>query len=83
MSDTPEENAVTAHECAPLVGAAASSLYRGVRQGVIPCLRIGTSGRSIRFIPSEVRAALRARPAWVDPASNRRGKKKADSGNAV
>jgi predicted DNA-binding transcriptional regulator AlpA len=76
MSDRSEdEKAVTAHECASLLEVAASSIYRGVRQGVIPCLRIGTSGRSIRFIPSEVRAALRTRPAWVDPASHKRGKK--------
>jgi predicted DNA-binding transcriptional regulator AlpA len=82
MGDTSKERALTARECAPLVGAAASSLYRGVRAGVIPCLRIGTSGRSLRFVPSEVLAALRSRPSWVDPASSRRGKKKADTGNA-
>jgi predicted DNA-binding transcriptional regulator AlpA len=75
MNDASVEKALTARECAPLVGAATSSLYRGVRAGVIPCLRIGTSGRSIRFIPSEVREALRTRQAWVNPAPLKRGKK--------
>jgi predicted DNA-binding transcriptional regulator AlpA len=73
MVDSTVEKALTARQCAPLVGAAASSLYRGVRAGVIPCLRIGTSGRSLRFIPSDVRRALASRPTWVDPASDRRG----------
>lgn len=74
------EKAVTAAECAPLVRMAPSSLYRGVREGVIPCLRVGISGRSIRFIPSEVIAALRQRPAWQDP---KRGKKKVRLENHV
>ena len=77
MRDSSVEKAMTAHECAPIVGAAASSLYRGVREGVIPCLRIGTTGRSIRFLPSEVLKALKDRPAWVDPASHKRGRKRA------
>ena len=82
MDSSSVEKALTARECAPLVGAAASSLYRGVRAGVIPCLRIGTTRRSLRFVPSEVRLALASRPSWVDPASERRGKKRAQSENA-
>ena len=82
MSEIPGEKAVTAQQCAVLVGAAASSLYRGVRAGVIPCLRIGTTGRSLRFVPSEVRRALASRPSWVDPASDRRGKKRSQEEHA-
>jgi hypothetical protein len=70
------EAAVTAQECGPLVGTTASMLWRMAEQNLIPCLRTGLSGRGIRFIPSEVRAALKARPAWVDPAPHKRGKKK-------
>jgi len=70
------EAAVTAQECGPLVGTTASTLWRMAEQGLIPCLRTGITGRGIRFLPSEVRAALRARPAWVDPAPHKRGKKK-------
>jgi predicted DNA-binding transcriptional regulator AlpA len=76
------EAALTARQCAPLVGTTASMLWRMAEQNLIPCLRTGITGRGIRFIPSEVLAALKSRPAWVDPASSRRGKKKADSGNA-
>lgn len=75
-SSTDLETAVTAQECGPLVGTTASTLWRMAEQGLIPCLRTGLTGRGIRFIPSEVRAALRARPAWVDPAPDKRGKKK-------
>jgi len=71
------EAAVTAQECAPLVGSTASTLWRMADQGLVPCLRTGLTGRGIRFIPSEVRAALQARPAWVDPAPHRRGKQAA------
>ena len=71
------EIAVTAQECGPLVGTTASTLWRMAEQGLIPCLRTGLTGRGIRFIPSEVRTALKARPAWVDPASHTRGRKKA------
>lgn len=71
------EIAVTAQECAPLVGTTAATLWRMAEQNLIPCLRTGLTGRGIRFIPSEVRTALRARPAWIDPAGNKRGKKKA------
>jgi predicted DNA-binding transcriptional regulator AlpA len=70
------ETAVTAQECAPLVGSTASTLWRMADRGLIPCLRTGLTGRGIRFIPSEVRAALKARPAWQDPAPHLRGKKK-------
>jgi len=82
MNDSSVEKALTARECGPLVGAAASSLYRGVRAGVIPCLRIGITGRSLRFIASDVRRALVSRPSWEDPASDRRGKKRLESENA-
>lgn len=80
MQDNPLaqlESAVTARECAPLVGSTAATLWRLAEQGVIPCMRVGISGRGIRFIPSEVRAALKARPAWIDPAPSKRGKVKA------
>lgn len=73
---TVDEPAVTAQECSPLVGTAASTLWKMAEMGVIPCLRTGLTGRGIRFIPSEVRAALKARPAWVDPTPSKRGKKK-------
>ena len=76
-SSTQLEAAVTAQECAPLVGSKASTLWRMAEQGLVPCLRTGLTGRGIRFIPSEVRAALKARPPWIDPAGNKRGKKKA------
>jgi predicted DNA-binding transcriptional regulator AlpA len=75
-NDSLTEQAVTARECAPLVGTTASTLWRMAEQNLIPCLRMGLTGRGLRFIPSEVRAALKARPAWVDPASHKRGKKK-------
>jgi len=75
-SSTDLETAVTAQECAPLVGTTTSTLWRMAEQNLIPVLRTGLSGRGLRFIPSEVRAALRARPAWVDPAPHKRGKKK-------
>lgn len=75
------EMAVTAQECAPLVGCKPSSLYKMADAGIIPCLRTGLMGRGIRFIPSEVRAALKTRPAWVDPIPSKRGKKK--DGTAV
>jgi hypothetical protein len=73
---TEQELALTAQECAPLVGSTISSLYKMADLGIVPCLRTGISGRGIRFLPSEVRAALKARPAWVDPAPSKRGKKK-------
>lgn len=76
QSITSLEQAVTAQECAPLVGSTISSLYKMADLGIVPCLRTGITGRGIRFIPSEVRAALKARPAWVDPAPSKRGKKK-------
>lgn len=84
QSDSPTEmeTAVTAQECGPLVGTTASTLWRMAVQGLIPCLRTGLSGRGIRFIPSEVIAAMRARPAWVDPAPHKRGKKKDAGANA-
>ena len=75
QGETLGENALSAQVCAPLVGVPLSSLYKMVDAGIIPCLRTGVGGRGIRFIPSEVRAALKARPAWVDPASHKRGKK--------
>lgn len=76
QTDSSTENPVTARECEPHVNAPSSMLYRMARQGLIPCIRIGLSGRGVRFIPSEVLAALRARPAWVDPASPKRGRKR-------
>ena len=76
-SDKPTETelAVTAKECAPLVGVTAPQIWRLAERGIIPCLRTGITGRGLRFLPSEVRAALRSRPAWTDPASHRRGKR--------
>jgi hypothetical protein len=81
QSDSVLEKAVTVDECAPLVESGTSVLYRMIKLGLIPCLRTGISGRGIRVLPSEVRAALKARPAWVDPAPHKRGKKK--NGTAV
>ena len=75
MSDEKSEKAVTAKECAPLVGSTASCLWRMAEKNLIPCLRTGISGRGVRFIPSEVREALRARPVWINPTPNK-GKKK-------
>jgi predicted DNA-binding transcriptional regulator AlpA len=75
MSGLTVEKALTARECAPLVGTTASMLWRMAEQNLIPCLRTGITGRGIRFIPSEVLAALKARPAWVDPAPHKRGKR--------
>lgn len=75
-NDSTAEQALTARECAPLVGTTASTLWRMAEERVIPCLRTGITGRGIRFIPSEVRAALKARPAWTDPAPHKRGRKK-------
>jgi predicted DNA-binding transcriptional regulator AlpA len=72
---TEQELALTAQECAPLIGVTASTLWRMAERGLVPCLRTGVAGRGLRFIPSEVRAALRARPAWTDPASHTRGKR--------
>ena len=80
-SSTEQEVAVTAQECAPLVGTTASTLWRMAEQQLIPCLRTGLTGRGIRFIPSEVRAALKARPAWVDPVPHKRGRKNAKAAN--
>ena len=76
QSITSLEHAVTAQVCAPLVGSTISSLYKMADLGIVPCLRTGISGRGIRFIPSEVRAALKARPAWIDPAPSKRGNKR-------
>lgn len=77
-SDLPmeQELALTAQECAPLVGTTPSTLWKMAERNLVPCLRTGLKGRSIRFLPSEVRAALKARPAWVDPTPTKRGKKK-------
>ena len=65
---TEDEPAVTAQECAPLVGTTPSTLWKMAERNVVPCLRTGLAGRGIRFIPSEVRAALKNRPAWVEPS---------------
>lgn len=59
-----QEKAVFARECASLLGASVSSLYRMARQNIIPCHRTGVRGRGVRFIPEEVRQALQRRPAW-------------------
>lgn len=59
-----QEKPVLARECAPLVGASISSLYRMARQNIVPCHRTGVRGRGVRFIPEEVRQALQGRPAW-------------------
>jgi predicted DNA-binding transcriptional regulator AlpA len=61
------EPAVSASVCASILGASVSDLYRMARAGVVPCLRSGIRGRAVRFIPSEVQAALRARPVWTEP----------------
>lgn len=76
QTDSSMESPVTARECEPRVNTPSTMLYRMARQGLIPCIRTGLSGRGVRFIPSEVLAALRARPAWEDPASPKRGKKR-------
>lgn len=73
---TEQELALTAQECAPLVGTTPSTLWKMADLGIVPCLRTGITGRGIRFLPSEVRAALKARPAWVDPAPSKRGNKR-------
>ena len=70
---------MTAQVCAPLVGTSVSTLFKMAEKGLLPVLRTGLTGRSLRFIPSEVIAALRARPAWVDPAKHRRGVRKTES----
>lgn len=58
------ERSLSAQKCAPLVGTSVSALYKMARHGIVPCLRNGIAGRGVRFIPSEVKAALQARPAW-------------------
>lgn len=73
------EIAVTAQVCAPMVGTSVSTLFKMAEKGVIPCLRTGLTGRGLRFLPSEVISALRARPAWTDPAKRRRGVRKNES----
>jgi len=55
------EMAVRAGECARLAGVGESTLRLMARRGIIPVVRIGVSGRGVRFIPREVIAALRAR----------------------
>jgi excisionase family DNA binding protein len=60
-----QEISVRANECASLVGTSVSCLYRMARQNLIPVQRTGVKGRGVRFVPSEVKAALAARPAWT------------------
>lgn len=72
-SDLEQEQAVDVPEYARRDGVCKSVVYKMIKEGLIPCLRIGASGRGIRIIPSEARAALRSRAGWVDPASHTRG----------
>ena len=67
VSDCP----LSAKECAPLIGTSVSSLYKMARLDLVPCLKTGVQGRGIRFIPSEVKAALAARPAWEKKQSQK------------
>jgi predicted DNA-binding transcriptional regulator AlpA len=59
-----DETPIHARDCAPLVGASVSSLYRMARQNIVPCHRTGVKGRGVRFVPKEVRQALQNRAAW-------------------
>lgn len=61
----PREEAVSAKQCAPLVGTSVSALYKCARAGIVPCLRPGVRGRALRFLVSEVRKALESRMAWT------------------
>lgn len=55
---------ILARECAAKVGTSISCLYRMARRNIIPCHRVGVSGRGVRFVVREVREALQNRPAW-------------------
>lgn len=59
-----EERPILAKQCASLVNTSVDELYRMARIGIIPVQRTGVRGRGLRFVPSDVRAALAARPAW-------------------
>lgn len=50
-----------AMECARLVSIAETTLRKMGRRGVIPVVRVGVTGRGIRYIPRDVIAALRER----------------------
>jgi len=65
-----DDRPMLARECAPLVGASVSCLYRMARKNIVPCHRTGVQGRGVRFIPKEVRQALQQRPAWTPSAHN-------------
>jgi hypothetical protein len=76
---TEPEPAVTAQDLASQLKTPTSVVYRMAKLGLIPCLRTGMTGRGIRFIPSEVRAALKNRSAWIDPVPQARGKQTVNS----
>jgi|CXWL01.1.fsa_nt_gi hypothetical protein len=61
---TKDDVPVLARECAPLVNTSVDELYRMARLNIVPVQRTGVKGRGLRFVPTEVRAALAARPAW-------------------
>lgn len=52
------ERWVTSKQLADITGTGATTLETLAKDGVIPCFR---AGRTLRFKPSEVEAALRAR----------------------
>jgi hypothetical protein len=58
------DSPLSARECAPLIGTSVSALYKMARLDLVPCLKTGVCGRGLRFIPNEVRAALRQRRQW-------------------
>ena len=58
------EPAVPTKVCATAVGVSVTGLLKMAEHGIAPCLRVGVRGRGLRFVISEVREALRARPPW-------------------
>ena len=58
-----EEIARRAAECAKFAGIGESTLRLMGRRGLIPVVRVGVSGRGVRFIVRDVMAALKNRSA--------------------
>lgn len=73
VSDSTQEQAIKVRDYARIEGVTTSAVYKLIQAGVITPLRTGVTGRGIRIVPSEARAALRSRAGWVDPASHTRG----------
>jgi excisionase family DNA binding protein len=66
-------NLLTAKELAKKLGVTIGTVYRMVRSGIIPAVRIGI-GRSLRFDFEEVKAAL-SKPHATSPLPQREATK--------